>query len=1323
MKRLTFLLCAVLVALTGVSAQNIAKIGETEYETLDAAIQAAPTDGTETTITILRDVENGAGIMLRDTMPKNGSKHYNLIIDFDGHTYDVGTLVGSPKTQTQAVHLEQGQIVHLKNGRLTSSNALMMVQNYCRLTLTNMDIVGNTQCEYVVSNNCGECNILGNTSITATEGNNAFDVCVAANYPTGVVVNVNTTGTITGKIEYGVWGDVNTSYSFLNIEGGNFEECEIVIAKDFTDNVADKIEISGGTFDCIVPAEFIEDNVTLENPSITADPQVLTFEAKSFHRGENIAFLDTLYSDLTISNLTEALVASVKGGSESIFKAELLSNKKVRVSYTTAANPGEHKDTVVISSGETKAEIAVSVNIEEIVPEITVNPTGWDTTVTLQGGAAHAEQALEISVSNQVDEVQMTFKDAFSPFVWEITGSKVVFTADQPGTYEDTIVLTSTGAEPVEVPLKVVVLPEPVANGKWISDPTELAAGDKFYIVNYAKTKAMSTTQNTASNKHFRGVVAFDENDIAENTELVELVASGENYRLKVSAGYLYFGSWGDNNYIGTDTVGTDFAFEMTHDTVLIKEVASGRYLLFNQNNNSPRYALYKRSSSVFTSGAIRLYQKIEPPVATTTLSVSPDTATVFIGSTLTLSVERDGNDEIVWASTEESIATVANGIVTGVAEGSALIIATANNISDTCVVTVTKPVPVISVGTTELAWGQLSVAQATAGISRETTASVTMEATLSVEVSGEQKDNFAAEIKDGKLTVLFSAAEEGSYAAKATLKAEGAADVEVNLSATVAEPADGTFSKVTEEPADWSGKYALVYESEGTGYVFNGKDEVRNYGLGEIENGLLTIEDGAKYVLVIEKAEEGYYIKVGSQYIGGKSGDNTITFSKTPILNTLSMSGDFVDILSNTSHMRANTTNDQVRFRYIKSSSYTGAAMKKVALYKYNEKPRVTTMLDIKPDTISLFIGNDSTLEVERDGNDEIVWSSLDDSIATVADGVVTGVAEGTVMIVATANNISDTCVVIVKEKPIEVVTNKTIAEFIANKGGKCYLTGVVSDIWTNKDGSYNVYGNFNLTDSTGTILVYGLLTPEGESKQFQTMGVDERDTLTILAETYELYNKKHEVKSAIFVSVKKFQADTLDVVFTDLQATYYGETEKGNHIFGLDLYAFENWEEDEEGYEYPVGDGVFASLDLYSSKAHSFAGSYSFDLGEDAAGGIGTEFSYVVITQGRDTVELGIVDGTITITSLGEDNYRVEYSFTDEAGHAYAGVIESTEILAYDEDGDEYPIENGDQAIENTKVEFDWNAPVYNIQGMQVDYNTPGILIQNGRKFIIVQ
>lgn len=97
------------------------------------------------------------------------------------------------------------------------------------------------------------------------------------------------------------------------------------------------------------------------------------------------------------------------------------------------------------------------------------------------------------------------------------------------------------------------------------------------------------------------------------------------------------------------------------------------------------------------------------------------------------------------------------------------------------------------------------------------------------------------------------------------------------------------------------------------------------------------------------------------------------------------------------------------------------------------------------------------------------------------------------------------------------------TIAEFLEKKDNfNIYtLTGTVSDIQKDKQDStqYSAYGNFNLTDSTGTIYIYGLLTAEGEAKKFLELGIEEGDVITLKG-SYTEFKGTPQIKDAIFVS-----------------------------------------------------------------------------------------------------------------------------------------------------------------------------------------------------------
>ena len=205
-RKCTGMICAMLLLLalftlpaarTALAGDNdAAKIGNKTYETLAGAV-ASVTDGTATTITLLRDA-SGDGIIIESGR--------NITIDLNNHTYLIdGTTVGSPDTETNGFQLLKGANVTIKDGKITSTKAKILIQNYCNLTLHNVELDGRNLVgsAYTLSLNCGKIQITGNTSILAKTGGVAFDLYYwpKGGYSEGVQVTVDTTGTISGPIE------------------------------------------------------------------------------------------------------------------------------------------------------------------------------------------------------------------------------------------------------------------------------------------------------------------------------------------------------------------------------------------------------------------------------------------------------------------------------------------------------------------------------------------------------------------------------------------------------------------------------------------------------------------------------------------------------------------------------------------------------------------------------------------------------------------------------------------------------------------------------------------------------------------------------------------------------------------------------------------------------------------------------------------------------------------------------------------------------------------------------------------------------------------
>ena len=183
-----------------VKPNKVATVDGVAYATIKDAIDNVAEGGT---ITLLANVQDESIFVAK------GEK--NFTFDLDGHTFTASyPLAGSTGTQNQALHLEAGNTITIKNGTIKAIDGVeklkFIIQNYANLTLEDVTIdAGNLnypdQVCYALSNNCGNVLLTGNTSIiNVPEGAIAMDACKYSSYekPT---VTMSTTGTINGTIE------------------------------------------------------------------------------------------------------------------------------------------------------------------------------------------------------------------------------------------------------------------------------------------------------------------------------------------------------------------------------------------------------------------------------------------------------------------------------------------------------------------------------------------------------------------------------------------------------------------------------------------------------------------------------------------------------------------------------------------------------------------------------------------------------------------------------------------------------------------------------------------------------------------------------------------------------------------------------------------------------------------------------------------------------------------------------------------------------------------------------------------------------------------
>ncbi len=206
-----------------------------------------------------------------------------------------------------------------------------------------------------------------------------------------------------------------------------------------------------------------------------------------------------------------------------------------------------------------------------------------------------------------------------------------------------------------------------------------------------------------------------------------------------------------------------------------------------------------------------------------------------------------------------------------------------------------------------------------------------------------------------------------------------------------------------------------------------------------------------------------------------------------------------------------------------------------------------------------------------------------------------------------------------------------KTIAEFLELKNTKdtCILTGVVSNIQN------TTYGNFDLTDESGTVYVYGLLTPEGESKKFADLNVAEKDTLTVLA-IYNEYNGNPQAKNAIFVEVKKAA-----VVAQDVEVTLSYLTTPGSLIW-TNAVAEEGWWQ------------IMGESDSYVFSL-SNAGAIAEAAGTYTVADLDADYSYISIYGEKDTTDVAFADGSVTVAVSAEGIVTVNGTLVGSDGNNY--------------------------------------------------------------------
>ena len=272
------------------------------YETAVDAVSSIQ-NGETATVTLLKDY-NGGGVKVEGT-------EKNITFDLSGNTWTIGTpLVGSTGTETNAFQLLKDNTVAFQNGTITSTVASILFQNYCSLTLDNIDaslLTPGTN-HYAASNNNGKTVITGGTTITVNEGNFAMDSFTFGNYDGGDVYLEN--GTINGDVEIANGGKIT-------VNGGTVNGDVTVYNYAYDDNATEfsYLTVNNGVIEGNISTSELGQTV-INNGMVTGEVSVDTADGASARIaagvfgsiGEGVTVTADTTADITDSGVTMRVV-------------------------------------------------------------------------------------------------------------------------------------------------------------------------------------------------------------------------------------------------------------------------------------------------------------------------------------------------------------------------------------------------------------------------------------------------------------------------------------------------------------------------------------------------------------------------------------------------------------------------------------------------------------------------------------------------------------------------------------------------------------------------------------------------------------------------------------------------------------------------------------------------------------------------------------------------------------------------------------------------------------------------------------------------------
>ncbi len=474
-------------------------------------------------------------------------------------------------------------------------------------------------------------------------------------------------------------------------------------------------------------------------------------------------------------------------------------------------------------------------------------------------------------------------------------------------------------------------------------------------------------------------------------------------------------------------------------------------------------------------------YEVTVTAVPVATITITPATKTLSVGEdaqlTATVKPDNAGDKTVTWASSDVTIATVdAEGNVTAVKAGSCTISATANDgsaVVGECAVTVEDVLPTGITMATELGFTLGDAAQTlTPTIAPATATNKTVTWTSSDESVATVADGVVTPVGVGECTITATSVAAPTIKAEcavsvvaSTVAVEGVsldatATVYVGKTSTLA--ATITPANATNKAVTWSSSDETIATVDANGVVTGVKVGTATITVTTVDGSKtatceVTVEHIAiETITVSEKtlsmSMESDPVQLEAAFTPAEATDNKITWSSSDDKVATVVNGVVTAVGIGTAEITAKNSNGTVSdvcTVTVSAISVTGVTVDKT--------------------TAEISVGGTvvvtATVAPENASDKTVIWSTSDDKVATVANGIVSGVSAGTVTITATTKDGAKTatCEVTVKANTIAVtgVTlspagSKTVAmnETLSFTATVAPSTATVKDVtWSSSD------------------------------------------------------------------------------------------------------------------------------------------------------------------------------------------------------------------------------------------------------------------------------